>query len=44
MIERAFPHLRAIISDNQHLALGDMTEASLLLKYNRNRPLDSVTK
>ena len=39
MIEHAFSHLRATISDIQHLALGDMTEASLLLKYNRNRPL-----
>ena len=39
MIERAFSQLRATISDNQHLALGDVTEASLLLKYNnRNQP------
>ena len=45
MIERAFSHSRVAISDNQHFALiGGMTEASLLLKCNRNRPLDSVSK
>ena len=38
MIEGAFSHLRATISDNRHLTLGDMTEASLLLKHNRKQP------
>ena len=36
--------LHSTISDNEHLALGDMAEASLLLKYNRKRPFDSVAE
>ena len=38
MIERAFSHLRVAVSDNQHFALGDMTEASLLLNEVQPQP------
>ena len=43
-IERTLSYLPAIISEDQQFPLGDMTEPSLLLKYNRIRHHFSVTK
>lgn len=42
-IERAFWHLRGTIANSRRLALGNTTEASLLLKHNPNRRFDLVT-
>lgn len=44
-IERVFSHLRGTIGEDVASALlDDMTDALLLLKYNRNRRIDSIAK